>query len=72
MDHSVLSHINHVLEDKQRLRKRTRLKRTAYKILGATINRKQEKMEEDESGSNSHLKDYNDEIFDDDDFYHQV
>lgn len=72
VDRSVLSHINHVLEDKQRLRKRTRLKRTAYKILGATINRKQEKLEEDESGSNSHLKNYNDEIFDDDDFYHQL
>lgn len=69
-----------VLKDKERLRRRTQLKRSVYRVLG--------ELDEDEgdnggkeanSGdgqSNSerdlHLKDYNENIFDDDDFYHQV
>ena len=58
-----------MLSDRQRLVKRTQLKRSAYRVLG-------EEEEEEEQGEiesrDTHLKDYDDEIFDDDDFYHQV
>ena len=66
-----MAHIDHILQDRPRLRKRTQLKRTAYKILGSCISepkRTKEDMEED----NGQLKEYDPEIFDDDDFYHQV
>ena len=56
-DTSVVKQIEHILADKSRLVKRTKLKRTAYDILG------QEATNDD---------DHNDEIFDDDDFYHQL
>ena len=57
---------------KDRLVKRTQLKRSVYHILGE----KEEKKEEDGSDPSlqrdAHLHDYNEDIFDDDDFYHQV
>ncbi len=55
---STLKQIEHILTDKPRLVKRTQLKRTAYEILGESDNEVSE--------------DYNEEIFDDDDFYHQL
>jgi protein AATF/BFR2 len=54
---SAVRQIEHILSDKSRLVKRTQLKRTAYDILG------QENIDDEE---------HNLEIFDDDDFYHQL
>ena len=64
-----MNHINYVLQDKQRLRKRTQLKRTSYNVIGQLPTAKRMATEKEESAS---VKDYDQEIFDDDDFYHQV
>ncbi|XP_015764097.1 PREDICTED: protein AATF-like, partial [Acropora digitifera] len=71
-DRSALAQINHILSDKERLIKRTQLKRSAYRVLGKS--KKEEKSEAlpSEDQSDLHLKDYDPEIFDDDDFYHQL
>lgn len=73
-----------VLKDRERLVKRTQLKRSVYRVLGTCeaapgngtsgTSRTAEEgtTEEDKSGQDSHLCDYDPEIFDDDDFYHQV
>ena len=60
-----LSCFAQVMQDTHRLVKRSQLKRSQYKILGKP------------SGScdmshDAHLRDYDEEIFDDGDFYHQV
>lgn len=44
--------------------KRTQLKRSVYHILG--------REEEEEESHDSHLKSHDQEIYDEDDFYHQV
>ena len=78
--------ISQVLSDRQRLRRRTQLKRSVYSILGKREHPEEEEeeeeeeaeekeVEEDEFGGRSrdqHLRDYDEEVFDDDDFYHQV
>ena len=63
-----------VLKDKERLRKRTQLKRSVYRILGEEEEGEEpeRKTDRSEHERDSHLKDYNEHIFDDDDFYHQV
>lgn len=72
-----------MLKDKERLVKRTQLKRSVYRILGtseedgaANSNGASEssstKEEERNGQADTHLQDYDPEIFDDDDFYHQV
>ena len=60
------------------MRKRTQLKRSVYRVLGEP-EEEDPKPEGDsadqselEPERDSHLKDYNENIFDDDDFYHQV
>ncbi|XP_010720449.1 protein AATF [Meleagris gallopavo] len=79
-ERSILTQIDHILMDKERLLRRTQTKRSVYRVLG--------KKEQDshpapeclpensevlpETDSNRHLKDIDEEIFDDDDFYHQV
>uniref|UniRef100_H2XXU4 Apoptosis-antagonizing transcription factor C-terminal domain-containing protein n=1 Tax=Ciona intestinalis TaxID=7719 RepID=H2XXU4_CIOIN len=55
-ERSTVSQIDHVLSDRSRLIKRTRLKRSAYHVLGNIEN----------------LNSIDEEIFDDDDFYHQL
>lgn len=55
---SVVNQIDHILSDKQKLIKRTQLKRSNYHIIGKT--------EEENS------KESDPEIYDDDDFYHQL
>ena len=64
-----MNHINYILQDKQRLRKRTQLKRTSYKVIGQLPPSKRIAMEPEGSVP---FKEYDKEIFDDDDFYHQV
>ena len=62
---STLRQIEHILSDKARLIARTQTKRTLYRILGCL-----ETEEEAETATNGHGT--NPEIFDDDDFYHQL
>ncbi|XP_072445775.1 protein AATF isoform X2 [Chiloscyllium punctatum] len=78
-ERSILTQIEQIMMDKERLIRRTQTKRSVYKILG--------KVEEDsqqipetvhgeevvpQGKSNAHLKDIDEEIFNDDDFYHQL
>lgn len=56
-----------VLQDRERLVKRTQLKRSVYHVLG-----REEETEEVEESHDSHLKSHDQEIYDEDDFYHQV
>ncbi|XP_032933915.1 protein AATF [Catharus ustulatus] len=82
LERSVLAQIEHVLLDRERLLRRTQTRRSLYTVLG-----KQEQQPEPgpepepgpdtsevlpASDSNRHLKDIDEEIFDDDDFYHQL
>ena len=72
-----LSLIDHqIMADKPRLLKRTQLKRSVYRVLGSergeTVEGAGEEMDQSEDRRDLHLKDYDEEIFDDDDFYHQV
>ncbi|KAK2184514.1 hypothetical protein NP493_262g02006 [Ridgeia piscesae] len=71
-DQSALKQIQQILSDKPRLIRRTQLKRSAYAVVAADDH--SEDMDEQQltSESREHSKDYDDEIFDDDDFYHQL
>lgn len=78
-ERNILTQIEQVLMDKERLIKRTQTTRSEYQVMG-----KKESALTDESAtvegeepetqlkSNSHLKDLDEDIFDDDDFYHQL
>ncbi|TFK13002.1 RNA-binding protein Nova-1 [Platysternon megacephalum] len=79
-ERSILTQIDHIMMDKERLLRRTQTKRSVYRVLGK---REQESQPVPESlpgcsevvpqaKSNTHLKDLDEEIFDDDDFYHQL
>ena len=54
--------------DKDRLIKRTQLKRSLYEICGD----EQTKVASVDELKNQHMKDYDEEIFDDQDFYNQL
>lgn len=73
-DQSVLRQIEQVLADKDRLLKRTQLRRTQYKSLGK--NEVNEELVENNSceelKNGTSLQNYDPEVFDDDDFYHQL
>ncbi|GFU47136.1 protein AATF [Nephila pilipes] len=75
-DNSALKQIEQNLQDKSRLIKRTQLKRSAYRILGkpesACIKNAEDNEEMSVSKQDMLLKDYDPEIFDDDDFYRQI
>lgn len=65
---SIVDHIEHTLSDKTKLLKRTQLRRSDYEIIGLG---RDQKYENDEDCTRiSQI--YNSEIFDDDDFYHQL
>ncbi|KAM6466398.1 protein AATF [Liasis olivaceus] len=79
-ERSILTQVDHILMDKERLLRRTQTKRSAYRVLGKPPSAI-EVLPEAELGqtetlppamSNAHLKDLDEEIFDDDDFYHQL
>ena len=53
------------MEDTARLVKRSQLKRSQYNILGKP-------QASCDTSHDAHLRDYEEEIFDDGDFYHQV
>ncbi|XP_072379765.1 protein AATF-like [Diabrotica undecimpunctata] len=67
-NHSIIQHIEHSLGDRDKLIKRTRLKRSDYKIIGEDSSSDNE----EESKQEKPTEEYNCEIFDDDDFYHQL
>ncbi|XP_034290503.1 protein AATF [Pantherophis guttatus] len=79
-DRSILTQVDHILMDKGRLLRRTQTKRSAYRVLGKNPSAAevlpQTELDETEmlppAMSNAHLKDLDEEIFDDDDFYHQL
>ncbi|KAI8488834.1 hypothetical protein Bbelb_333520 [Branchiostoma belcheri] len=67
---SVREQIDQILGDQDRLVKRTQLKRSSYKVLGRGADKAEE--QEVPAKLDPHLKEYDEEIFDDDDFYHQL
>ncbi|KFM74481.1 Protein AATF, partial [Stegodyphus mimosarum] len=76
-ENSALKQIEKILQDKNRLIKRTQLKRSLYRVLGKpefSEMKNDENADVDESVSKQDmlLKDYDPEIFDDDDFYRQL
>ncbi|XP_036609226.1 protein AATF isoform X2 [Trichosurus vulpecula] len=79
-ERSVLTQIDHILMDRERLLRRTQTKRSVYRVLGRA-EPVAEPVPESLPGQpeilpevpvNAHLKDLDEEIFDDDDFYHQL
>lgn len=64
MSETTLKQIEFALNDKEKLLKKSRLKRSEYKIVG------KEQVTEDSDGRR--IQDYDSEIYDDDDFYHQL
>uniref|UniRef100_A0A8D0G3U3 Apoptosis antagonizing transcription factor n=1 Tax=Sphenodon punctatus TaxID=8508 RepID=A0A8D0G3U3_SPHPU len=79
-ERSILTQIDHIMMDKERLLRRTQTKRSVYRILGKPEQVSQQAPEPlpghsealPQAKSNAHLKDLDEEIFDDDDFYHQL
>ncbi|XP_053473654.1 protein AATF isoform X2 [Ictalurus furcatus] len=79
-ERNILTQVEQVLMDKERLLKRTQTRRSDYRVLGkpelsavTTQSRRTEpEAAEPVLKANAHLKDLDEEIFDDDDFYHQL
>ncbi|XP_005919909.1 protein AATF [Haplochromis burtoni] len=80
-ERNILTQVEQVLMDKDRLLKRTQTQRSEYRVLGKVeapaLTSENTPMEggevsEQQLKSNTHLKDLNEDIFDDDDFYHQL
>jgi len=74
---STLKQIHHILSDTPRLVRRTQFKRTSYKVLGKVVDVHESEDDsnnsEDESNlQNKEREEYDSEIFDDDDFYHNL
>lgn len=64
MNESTLKQIEFALSDKEKARKKTRLKRSEYKIIG--------KIEAADDNDGRRIQEHDSEIYDDDDFYHQL
>lgn len=79
-ERSIVTQVEQVLLDKERLLRRTQTRRTEYRVLGKSAVGPEEPTaapREDGEGeqltkANRHLKDLDEDIFDDDDFYHQL
>lgn len=78
-DRNILTQVEQVLLDRDRLVRRTQTQRSEYRILGKreaptltceTFTEGEEA--EQQLKANAHLKDLDEDIFDDDDFYHQL
>ncbi|XP_022615067.1 protein AATF [Seriola dumerili] len=79
-DRNILTQVEQVLMDKERLVRRTHTRRSEYRVLGKkeasaltseTVPQEDEEAEQ-QLKANTHLKDVDEDIFDDDDFYHQL
>ncbi|XP_041861555.1 protein AATF [Melanotaenia boesemani] len=77
-DRNVLTQVEQVLTDRERLLRRTQSRRSEYSILGklepsaGTSGKGLSEGEEPQLKANAHLTDLDEDIFDDDDFYHQL
>ncbi|KAM4574288.1 protein AATF [Fundulus diaphanus] len=79
-DRNILTQVEQVLMDRERLLRRTQTRRSEYRVLGKIETpavAPQDVLAEGEDGAhplkaNAHLKDLDEDIFDDDDFYHQL
>lgn len=75
-DRNILTQVDQVLMDQERLLRRTQTKRSEYRILGKKeaplTSDTTAEGEEQQLKANTHLKDLDEDIFDDDDFYHQL
>ncbi|TKS74142.1 Protein AATF [Collichthys lucidus] len=79
-DRNILTQVEQVLMDNERLVRRTQTRRSEYRVLGkkeATALASETVFTEGEEAeqqlkANTHLKDLDENIFDDDDFYHQL
>jgi len=69
VNQSIVAQIEQLLTDKDRLVKRTQLKRSDFKSLGK---QEEEKKEDETEHVDEHLANYDTEIFDDTDFYQQL
>ncbi|XP_049910550.1 protein AATF [Epinephelus moara] len=79
-DRNILTQVEQVLLDNERLVRRTQTRRSEYRVLGKpeasavtseTAPADGEEVEP-QLKANTHLKDLDEDIFDDDDFYHQL
>ncbi|XP_068445737.1 protein AATF [Clinocottus analis] len=79
-DRNILTQVEQVLMDNERLVRRTQTRRSEYRVLGKkeaaaptseTIPAEGEELEQ-QLKANTHLNDLDENIFDDDDFYHQL
>lgn len=64
---SVLSQIQHLLNDKTRLVRRSQLKKSQYDIIGEKTEEEKEEMKQ-----KRFVEEHNSNVYDDDDFYHQL
>ncbi|KAK1157585.1 protein AATF-like [Acipenser oxyrinchus oxyrinchus] len=79
-ERNILTQVEQIMLSKERLLKRTQTKRSEYRVLGqpeqevtaATVLEPEAPEAESTARANAHLKDLDEEIFDDDDFYHQL
>ncbi|XP_015241256.1 PREDICTED: protein AATF [Cyprinodon variegatus] len=79
-ERSVLTQVEQVLMDKERLLRRTQTRRSEYRVLGKRESSAvipdgvpaEGEVAELHLKANTHLKDLDEDIFDDDDFYHQL
>ena len=78
---STLKQIQHILSDTPRLVRRTQYKRTSYKVLGKVSEIDKNESDEDSNSTDDEAnhsqnkrahEEYDSEIFDDDDFYHNL
>ncbi|XP_030288931.1 protein AATF isoform X1 [Sparus aurata] len=78
-DRNILTQVEQVLMDNERLVRRTQTRRSEFRVLGkkeAPAVVSESFADGEEAGqqlkANAHLKDLDEDIFDDDDFYHQL
>lgn len=78
-DRNILTQVEQVLMDNERLVRRTQTRRSEFRVLGkkeAPAVVSESFVDGEEAGqqlkANAHLKDLDEDIFDDDDFYHQL
>lgn len=68
----ILQQIEHICGDRDRLTKRTQLKRSVYKIYGKDQEKTLQDLNKMNNGHRQNSADYDVEIFDDQDFYNQL
>ncbi|CAH1776585.1 unnamed protein product [Owenia fusiformis] len=78
-DQSAVKQIDQILSDKPHLVKRTQLKRSPYRVLGDPLEKPADAVKDEnlqasitQKEQQAKEQEYNTEIFDDDDFYHQL